>query len=175
MKRCPQCATDYYDDMLEFCLEDGAKLSRVSKYEDDAPTIAKLNKPNPFTEQTVNLPSNLNAQTVGLKNQNDLSATFQNNLPIKKDVFENNKTLEFLPVIIALAHNWWQWLYVGNQYIYSISSFLISGNFIIWLLLLIAGAAVGLMSIKRNQNKGYAVISLVILSINLILFLVPKR
>ena len=175
MKRCPQCATDYYDDMLEFCLEDGAKLSAVSRIEDDALTITKQNKPNPFTEQTVNLPFSQNAQTIDLKNKNDIPVTFQNNLPVKKDVFDNNKILEFLPLVIALAHNWWQWLYVGNQYISSIPSFLISGNFIIWLLLLTAGAAAGLMSLKRNQNKGYAVVSLVILSINLILFLVPKR
>lgn len=175
MKRCPQCATDYYDDMLEFCLEDGAKLSTVTKLEDDAPTITRQNKPNPFTEQSFNLPFAPDANTVELKNRNDVPITFQNNLPIKKADLENSKVLGLLPVIFALAHNWWQWIYIGNQYISSIPSFLISGNFIIWLLLLIAAAAVSLISVKRNTNKGYAIISLVILSINLILFLVPRR
>lgn len=175
MKRCPQCAADYYDDMLEFCLEDGAKLFAVTRIEDDAATVTRPNKPDPFTEQTLNLPFAANVNTVESKNKNAVPVTFQNHLPIKKEDLENSKILGLLPVIFALAHNWWQWIYIGNQYISSIPSFLISGNFIIWLLLLTAGAAVSLISVKRNSNKGFAIISLVILSINLILFLVPRR
>ena len=50
MKRCPQCTTEYYDDMLEFCLEDGAKLHTVSKPKTDAPTITKPNPPDLLTD-----------------------------------------------------------------------------------------------------------------------------
>jgi hypothetical protein len=44
-----------------------------------------------------------------------------------------------------------------------------------WLLLLITGGATGLLAVKYGRNKGFAYTSLVILAINLLLFLVPKR
>ncbi len=38
-----------------------------------------------------------------------------------------------------------------------------------------SGAITGLIAVKRCRNKGFVFAGLVILSINLILFLVPKR
>ena len=175
MKSCPKCATEYFDDMLEFCLEDGAKLSPVLKSEDDAPTITKQSPINPFTEKTFNLPYSNAPKTVEINKPNDIPTTALNPKSETAPAFAQVKILEILPVIFALAHNWWQWLYVGNQYISSIPSFLISANFLLWLLLLTAGAAVSIFSVKRSQNKNFAIVSLVILSVNLILFLVPKH
>jgi len=74
-----------------------------------------------------------------------------------------------------LAHNWWQWIYLNNQYYSSLSSYVLSANFLMWLLLLAAGATVSLFAVKRCKDKGFAFVSLVVLSINLILFLVPRR
>lgn len=175
MKRCPTCATEYFDDMLEFCLEDGTKLLFVSKLADDAPTVTRQNAPTPFTEKTLNLPFTA-AQRLEANSPNDVPTIASKDSALEKETGGNSfKFLEILPVVIALAHNWWQWLYVNNQYISSVTSFLISANFLMWLLLLAAGAATSLFVIRRGQNHGYAFVSLVILSVNLILFLVPKR
>lgn len=38
MKRCPQCSRNYYDDTLNFCLEDGASL--VDTADSDVPPTA---------------------------------------------------------------------------------------------------------------------------------------
>lgn len=175
MKRCPNCATDYFDDMLEFCLEDGAKLFTVSKPLKDAPTVTKQNPPNPFTEKTFNLPSTAGAETLESIKPNNAQINRQNDFSIEKKSNVGSKVLEILPVIIALSHNWWQWLYVANQSYSSVTGFLISAAFLMWLLLLATGVGISLLAVKRCQNKGYAFASLVILSVNLILFLVPKR
>ncbi len=171
MKSCPQCAADYYDEMLEFCLEDGAKLFTVSKNSSAVSPIFAPPKPNPFTEKTFTGET----QTIESIKPNDVRKPLQNGLPNKETLSANSKVLEIAPVISALAHNWWQWLYATNQTYSSISGFLVSANFLMWLLLLAIGAGIGLLAVKRCQNKGYAVVSLVILAINLILFLVPKR
>ena len=41
MKRCPKCSADYFDNMIEFCLEDGAKLSDISDVKLGHPGIKK--------------------------------------------------------------------------------------------------------------------------------------
>ena len=94
---------------------------------------------------------------------------------IPKYFSEPNKILEISPLVIALAHNWWQWVYLNNQYYYSFGSYVFSANFLMWLLLLATGGIIGLISLKKNQNKSFAIAGLVILAINLLLFLVPKR
>ncbi len=176
MKRCPNCAAEYYDEMLEFCLEDGAKLFTVSKSASAAPTAAKPYEQKPFTEKTFNLPFTVEAQTIESVKPNAARPTTRpTNFPIEKAKSAASQVLETVPVILALAHNWWQWLYAANQSYSSVSGFLISANFLVWLFLLAMGAAVGLLAFKRSENKGGALIALVILSINLILFLVPKR
>jgi len=76
---------------------------------------------------------------------------------------------------VALAHNWWQWVYLEKQYVYSLTDYLLSANFVMWLLLLACGILSGLYGLKRSKNRSYALIGLVVLAINLILFLVPRR
>ena len=175
MKRCPQCNAEYFDDMLEFCLEDGAKLDFVSRALNETPTITKSNKTNPFTEKTVSLPFDTADKTIeSLKS--DINPTSWNKNPIiKKKLDAGYKILEILPLIFSLSHNWWQWLYAANQSYSTVSAFLLSANFLIWLLLLAIGTGLSVLAFKRCENKGYALISLVILAINLILFIVPKR
>ncbi len=175
MKRCSQCAAEYYDEMLEFCLEDGAKLFTVSKTLKDAPTITKSNAPDPFTEKTFNLPYSADEKTLERVKPDEPPTIRQESSLIKERLAAGYKVLEILPMVVALSHNWWQWLYAANQTYSSISAFLISANFLIWLFLLAIGVGLGLLAVKRCENKGYALISLVMLAVNLILFIVPKR
>ena len=183
MKRCPKCNLDYFDNALEFCLEDGTKLLASNNFSEEIPTISRSDKSNLTAAETVNLSyldaeKNLQFNKIA-QNRGDqpakLSHTAAPNLLKEKDVLKNYEILEVVPIFLALAHNWWQWIYVNNQYYSSLPSFLISANFLMWLLLLIAGTVVSLFAVKKCNTKGFAYTSLVILSINLILFLVPKR
>jgi hypothetical protein len=182
MKRCPKCSIDYFDNALEFCLEDGTKLVITTNSGEEIPTITKSNKPNLTAAETVNLPFSIPAKTLEFSSH-DLTnvkkipqiETAKSNLIKETVTLQSYKVLEIAPIFISLAHNWWQWIYLNNQYYSSISSFLVSANFLMWLLLLIAGTSISLLAIKKSPNKGFAFTSLVILSINLILFLVPKR
>ncbi len=85
------------------------------------------------------------------------------------------KILETAPIVLALAHNWWQWLYLEKQYVSSITDYILSANFLMWLLLLASGTIISLLAVKHSKNKTLGIISLVALAINLILFLVPRR
>ena len=175
MKRCPKCSIEYFDNTLEFCLEDGMKLVTPLSYETATPIVNQSNQPNSSTEKTVNLPFSNPAKTLELGDANDFQTIPQTDLLKVRVAHQSNKILEIAPIVIVLAHNWWQWIYLNNQYYSSLSSYVLSANFLMWLLLLAAGAAVSLFAVKRCKNKGLAFASLVILSINLILFLVPKR
>jgi hypothetical protein len=187
MKRCPQCNLDYFDEMLEYCLEDGIKLISVSNplgnraSSTTAPAATELNKQKPTTDATVNLPISdvpltleVNTQNKTLESSSSTNALKANTIS-EKAVVQGNKVLEMAPVVISLAHNWWQWVYLSNQYYTSFSSYVFSGNFLMWLLLFVASAASGLLALKFCRNKGFAYTGLVILAINLLLFLVPKR
>lgn len=180
MKRCPKCNLDYFDNMLEFCLEDGSKLYTVSAY-NETPTITKPNPSNPATAKTVSLPYSKTPGALQFEASNRAG-----NPPIEKTVAATDllkekvtdktfRILETAPIVLSLAHNWWQWIYLNNQYYSSLTGFLLSANFLMWLLLLITGGATGLLAVKYSRNKGFAYASLVILAINLLLFLVPKR
>ena len=83
--------------------------------------------------------------------------------------------METAPIVLALAHNWWQWLYLEKQYVSSITEYILSANFLMWLLLLASGILVSLLAVKHSKDKTLGIISLVALAINLILFLVPRR
>jgi hypothetical protein len=167
MKRCPKCNVDYFDNVLEFCLEDGTRL---------------IANPSVITKERI--PNTIPAETVAFE-RGSMPIGFQGTpVPdkVKEIVPETiiqspsvSKTLEVAPIVLALAHNWWQWLYLENQYVSSIASYLLSANFLMWLVLLSAGVGISLTALKRLQNKAFAYISLVILAINLILFLVPRR
>ena len=81
----------------------------------------------------------------------------------------------YTPLAIALLHNWWQWVYLEKTYVYSITDFLLSANFLMWALLLVAGTTLGIYSLKRSGNRTAAIIALVTIAINFILYLVPRR
>lgn len=167
MKRCPKCNVDYFDNVLEFCLEDGTRL---------------IADPSVVTKER--LPNTINAETVAFE-RGRMPMGFQGAAvpdTVKEIIPETisqspsvSKTLEVAPIVLALAHNWWQWLYLENQYVSSIASYILSANFLMWLVLLAGGVGVSLMALKKLRNKAFAYISLVILAINLILFLVPRR
>lgn len=183
MKRCPKCNLDYFDNTLEFCLEDGMKLSFLSSYDNEIPTLVKSNLPDETAAKTVNLLNPNIAETLesNFANPNrDIETAPQNNAhltnPIKEQVsVQSYKILEVAPIFLSLAHNWWQWLYLNNQYYSSVSSFLVSANFLMWLLLLLGGAGVSFFALKKCANKSFAYTGFIILAVNLILFLVPKR
>lgn len=175
MKRCPTCNIDYFDEMLEFCLDDGAKLVSMQA------TATKPNRQKQFTDETVNLSSKI-PETIELKGANrNIDTTsaaavekVSDNSLKEKVTSQGYKVLEIAPIVISLAHNWWQWVYLQNQYYSSFTGYVLSANFLMWLLLLIAGVSVGLLVLKLCRNKSFAYTSLVILAINLLLFLVPK-
>jgi hypothetical protein len=166
MKRCPKCNADYYDNMLEFCLEDGTRLTSLS----GAPATVAQPPRQTAADKTVSMP--LSAPP---KEQEVETVVAKVLVPTDNTELSQNKVLEIAPVVVALAHNWWQWLYLEKQYYSSFMDYVFSANFLMWLLLLAAGVAVSLYSIKRSERRGFAYAGLVILAINLILFLVPRR
>ena len=166
MKRCPRCNADYFDNMLEYCLEDGAKLFVAT----EANVVASTREQAPGLGTAGPLAPPMSEPTVVLnKAENVLPATEQTTLR------DTSQVVTLAPTIIALAHNWWQWVYLEKQYVYSITDYLLSANFVMWLLLLAAGILSGLYGLKHSKNRSYALIALVVLAINLILFLVPRR
>ena len=166
MKRCPRCNADYFDNMLEYCLEDGAKL--ITATEPDIAAATRERQTGPGTAGP--LASTISEPTVVI-NKADISTANGRSEP-KPDA---SRAVALAPTVIALAHNWWQWVYLEKQYVYSVTDYLLSANFILWLLLLASGILSGLYAVKHSRNKTYALIGLVVLAINLILFLVPRR
>jgi hypothetical protein len=168
MKRCPKCNADYFDNVLEFCLEDGTRLTAAPQ--SAVPTASAIpvethRSPGPIaqriSEETVVIPGDKNQPA-------DLAA-------LVPETSSSIRVFERAAVGFALAHNWWQWLYLEKAYVYSITDYILSANFLMWLLLLGAGTAGGLYSVKQSRDKTLGIITLVILAINLILFLVPRR
>lgn len=169
MKRCPKCSADYFDNMLEFCLEDGSRLvfapqSAVATAPAISPAVTERT-PGPIAErasqETVVIPAEMKRAAEAVPGPDQSSSAV--------------RVVERTAVALALAHNWWQWLYLEKAYVYSITDYILSANFLMWLLLLGSGTAAGIYSIKKSRDKTFAVISLVTLAINLILFLVPRR
>jgi hypothetical protein len=185
MKHCPKCNFNYADETLEFCLEDGSRLINLASKSTEIPTKT-FNDSTASTEKTVNLPFSNEAEFLKLHaagNIKSMNAAAVTDADVaaptdsidKTGNFQNHKIVEISAVTISLIHNWWQWLYLNNQYYSSFSSYVLSANFLMWLLLLAIGTAIGLYGLKHNQNKTLPIIGLVILSINLLLFLVPKH
>jgi hypothetical protein len=175
MKSCPKCQITYEDNSLEFCLEDGTRLVSSDNFSTEIPTVTHSNNPNPTIAKTVSLPFSDQAQGAGQATAKNPSAFPQVNQIKEKAIEKSNKVLEVIPIVMALAHNWWQWIYLNNQNYSSVTAFLLSPNFLVWFLLLIVGVVLGLISFKRTRNRGFAVAGLVIFAVNFILFLVPKR
>ena len=197
MKRCPKCHLDYIDNSLEFCLEDGSRLLAISAVPvKEIPTYSR--QPAATDEKTVsfnNPPPETAAATAAQQPFLRVAGRPASNLPNQlrpedlkqveaggQDLStpeaisrQAGKALEIAPIFLSLAHNWWQWIYLNDQYYPLLAAFLLSANFLMWLLLLATGAAAGLLALKFGRNKGFAYAGLVILAINLLLFLVPKR
>jgi hypothetical protein len=174
MKRCPKCNTDYFDNMLEFCLEDGMRLTFASQ--STGATTARTIPQTPTIGQQPAPRSNLNSEeTVVIRNVGDGKPTITEGPLQSAEQSQTAKILETAPIVLALAHNWWQWLYLEKQYISSITEYILSANFLMWLLLLASGIIISLLAVKHSKNKTLGIISLVALAINLILFLVPRR
>jgi hypothetical protein len=164
MKSCPRCNAEYFDNQLEFCLDDGTRLRAGGAAHE---RTAVLDRPEPAEA----FGPNKSQETVVIGPMNDaLPAVPQHLAAATSAGLSENAAL-----VLALLHNWWQWIYIEKVYISSIAEFLLSANFLMWLLLLSAGTAVSIYSIKVSKNKTLAIISLVTLAINLILFLVPRR
>ena len=178
MKQCPKCQKTYYDETLAFCLDDGSKLKRIDRINRETLTATSF---KPKVEITQAETVQLNRPTEN--NYSNLSGSKLNvnkDVSFKKENFKQNavystyKFLEISPIVLALAHNYWQWLYLYKQPVYEISAFLSSYNFLIWLFLLLSGLMFGIFSLKYSKSKGFAITALVVLAIDVILSIVPK-
>jgi len=178
MKRCPKCQADYFDEVLEFCLEDGARLSVVSgkatMAETKVLTADQKSIETMFFDASKEVPTTLEMNDPATIDQSPKGATEPVSLK-QKTIEKGYRALEVGTIVFALAHNWWQWVYVDHQNYGSISNFLTSVEFLIWLLMLLAGVALGLLTLKFSRKKELAVIGLLILAINFLLLLVPRK
>lgn len=177
MKRCPKCNTDYFDNLLEFCLEDGARLVLLSETAREFKTVTNDISGNPATAKTeafafAPIAPETRADPLAEKTQSNPSAVKKIETRVKNTGLE---TLSIAPIILSLAHNWTQWIYLDRGNYGSVSAFLVSPDFLIWMFLLLTGAIVGLLALKYCEKKGFAYAGLIILAINLLLFLIPKR
>ncbi len=166
MKNCPKCNAEYLDNTLEFCLEDGSKLF-TSKNEN--PTNAKTAVLNDFHKPSSNN-FEISKETIPRKKETDKLANIK-----EKVTYQSNKVIETAPIVVALIHNYWQWLYLEKANYSTTVAFLTSGQFSIWLSLLIVGAITSFIALKYGKFKGFAITGLVILAINLLLSIVPNK
>lgn len=166
MKQCPQCKVKYLDDSLEFCLEDGTRLILSTNND---PTNARNAVLNKFTNQP---PMEFaNSKETILQNKQTTKL-----LDIKeKATSQGIKIIEVAPIVLSLCHNYWQWLYLNKTTYPDTISFLTSSLFVIWFFLLIFGAIISFIALRYGKNKGFAIASLVILAINLLLSIVPNK
>ena len=164
--------------MLEFCLDDGAKLFVVNNKTTAAETKVLDNNQNSietmFFDASKEVPKTLKVNNPATVEQPSAGATEPVSLK-RKTIEKGYRALEVGTVTLALAHNWWQWVYVDHQNYGSIANFLTSAEFLIWLLLLFAGVALGLLTLKFSRKKELAYVGLLILAINFLLLLVPRR
>jgi hypothetical protein len=99
------------------------------------PTVTQSNKPSPLTEKTLHLPFSNSPETLEFSGANPVQTIPQTDLLKEKVAQQSNNVLEIAPFIIALAHNWWQWIYLNSQYYSSFSTYVLSANFLMWRLL----------------------------------------
>jgi hypothetical protein len=178
MKKCPKCQADYFDELLEFCLEDGTKLAFVKSTATAADTkvfnTAQNSVATAFFDRRAEVPQTVEANEAAktsalLPDETKLTSLKQN------AVEKGSRALEIGTLVIALANNWLQWLYIERQSYGTFTNFLFSVEFLFWLLLLFAGTAAGLLTLKLSRTKTLAYVGLVILAINFVLLLVPKK
>ncbi len=130
MKRCPKCNLNYTDDTLEFCLEDGSRLVKDGTFESEIQTVARSKNPDLTTAKTVALPFSIEEKNRNLSGLNNPQSISQKPLLKEKALRQSQKALEIAPIAFALAHNWWQWIYLNNQYYSSFVSYILSANFL---------------------------------------------
>ncbi len=174
MKRCPKCNTEYFDNMLEFCLDDGTKLSFAAQPTGIRTQLDTAEMPSTIP-QAASISHANSEETVVIRPRAAPAAEKAGAPPHLGEESQTAKIIATAPIVLALAHNWWQWIYLEKTYIYSITDFLLSANFLMWLLLLVSGTIVSLLAVKHSKDRTLGIISLVALAINLILFLVPRR
>lgn len=178
MKKCPQCQLEYFDNMLEFCLEDGVRLIDYNRPKTTAAVPEK--QKDVFLQTETAAPHGPQKTVLFESAQTSRPAKMENEQVTMQTVItertgKTTQILEIAPIVISLAHNWWQWLYLEDQYYTSFTTYVFSANFLMWLLLLAAGTTVSLFSLRSARNKGFTYASLVILAVNLLLFVVPRR
>ncbi len=174
MKRCPKCRTDYFDNMLDFCLDDGERLQILRQQENFKE--AENSQTETAVLNNYSIPTALIPPTVKSEIQNALP-TEQTEISEKlqqKVTRKWLKILEIFPIFPALAHNYWQWLYLERKSYYDFTSYFLSLDFIIWTLLLITALVFGIISLKYSKQKGFAITALVVLAINVLFSIVPK-
>lgn len=167
MKRCPKCNREYSDQTLEFCLEDGARLIAAVQMKTSVETVIL---PNAVIQPTVANPISPTANS-------KVTPTTQTKVQEFKEIAVDKgyQVLEIAPIVLALIHNYWQWLYADKHNFSSFADFFLSSSFIVWLFLLIVSTALSISALKFGRYKGFAITSLIILAINFLLFIVPRR
>ena len=173
MKRCPKCNRSF-ENSLDFCLEDGTRLNPIF---DSGIAVTVESKGTQTAPPTVAYPiAPVRDAANKLSNAVETETVVAKKEILGADAISKpSPAFEYASIAIALAHNWWQWLYLEKQYTSSIFDYIFSANFLMWLLLLASGTAVSLLVVRRSERKIFGILSLVILAINLILFLVPRR
>ena len=168
--------------MLDYCLEDGQRLVQVSDnsgQKNKRPVVSSIS--DPILADTVYIPNgkiqtNAAGQEVETVLKNDLQSQIQSKSEKLKITLTDQwyQILQFAPIVLALGHNYWQWLYLSKLTSSAFSDYLFSFQFLFWFLLLISGAIFSIISLKYGRSKSFAVTALVILAINVLLSLVPK-
>lgn len=173
MKRCPKCNRSF-DTSLDFCLEDGSRLTSLP---DTASAVTVEAKAVDTVQPTVAYPiSPIRKATDELSHAAETETVVARKEILGPEAISRpSQAFEYGAIAIALGHNWWQWLYLEKQYFSSFFEYVFSANFLMWMLLLVGGAAVSLFVVRKSERKLLGVLSLVILAINLLLFLVPRR
>lgn len=179
MKSCPTCQLSFKDDSLEFCLDDGSRLVSMLADADDPQTMySEQSRRNAFISAQT-MPNSAPITAIGGEDARTMLDSSPNSgigetSVLNEAVASNPQLIAVGAITLALAHNYWQWLYMSEYR--TVSEFIWTFNFIIWFLLLAGGIALSLQTLKRNTvGKGYAIISLVVLAINLLLIVVPRR
>ncbi len=167
MKICPKCKANYSDATLEFCLEDGTRLNFPAV--NGTYTQEKTEAFNKIADAPPNN-FDVSKETVLQNKATNKIAEIK-----EKVTYQGYKIIEIFPIVLALIHNYWQWLYLNKTDYANTISFLTSGHFIVWLCLLIVGVLTSIAALKYAKNRGFAVASLAILAINLLLSVVPNK
>ncbi len=187
MKSCPSCNLKYADDTLQFCLSDGTGLVVYSAEPEEPPTVfasrtktAERSWINNNEFDTAAPSGSIYAPDtaeIAANPHDSPNPEINSRVESKESASEKSlaQVLSFAPVTIALMQNYWQWLYMAEYNSFQFPALLWNLHFYLWLLLLGGGAALCILALRQNINRGFAIIGLIILSINFLLCLVPRK